>query len=109
MLNKQVSENLRNYRVLNKLTQEQMADKLGMERTTYGKIENGERDLTLSTVERYAQDLEIDVVNLLGISQSYINSGSNNTGDFSAHGINTTLSINVPKDVIDKLKDKFFS
>ena len=58
-------ENLRRYRLARYLSQEAFADELGIHRTYMGGIERGERNLTLQTVERIADCIDVKSVELL--------------------------------------------
>lgn len=57
--------NLRIHRVARRLSQEAFADALGMHRTYVGALERGERNVTLRTVERLADILEVEAIELL--------------------------------------------
>jgi transcriptional regulator with XRE-family HTH domain len=57
--------NLRAYRKGRGLSQEQLADLLGVHRTYMGGIERGERNLTLKSVERIAGRVELEPLALL--------------------------------------------
>lgn len=57
--------NLRAYRQTRGLTQEAFADLLGVHRTYMGGVERGERNLTLRTIERIAQQIEAEPLALL--------------------------------------------
>lgn len=65
-LQKAFGHNLRAYREVQKLSQEAFADVLGVHRTYMGGMERGERNLTLKSVERIAERLDIDALALLG-------------------------------------------
>lgn len=65
-LQRQVGRNLRAYREAQGLSQEAFADVLGVHRTYMGGIERGERNLTLKSLERLAQRIDIDPLALLG-------------------------------------------
>ena len=65
-LQKTVGRNLRAYREAKGLSQEAFADILGVHRTYMGGIERGERNLTLRSLERLAERLELDPLALLG-------------------------------------------
>jgi transcriptional regulator with XRE-family HTH domain len=60
-----VGRNLRAYREAQGLSQEAFADVLGVHRTYMGGVERGERNLTLKSVERIAQRLDLDPLVLL--------------------------------------------
>ena len=60
-----VGKNLRAYRQAKGLSQETFAELVGMHRTYIGGVERGERNLTLATVERYAEAIGLDPLDLL--------------------------------------------
>lgn len=64
-LQRVVGENLQAYRHERGLSQEAFADVLGFHRTYIGGLERGERNLTLKSVERIAERLEMDPRTLL--------------------------------------------
>jgi transcriptional regulator with XRE-family HTH domain len=64
-LQRVVGENLQAYRRKRGLSQEAFADVLGFHRTYIGGLERGERNLTLKSVERIAERLEMDPRTLL--------------------------------------------
>jgi transcriptional regulator with XRE-family HTH domain len=64
-LQRAVGRNLRAYREGKGLSQEAFADELGVHRTYMGGIERGERNLTLKSLERIAERLELDPLALL--------------------------------------------
>ena len=68
-LQKTVGRNLRQFRVAVGLSQEAFAELVGVHRTYMGGIERGERNLTLPSLERIADRLGLDPLNLLGTAQ----------------------------------------
>jgi transcriptional regulator with XRE-family HTH domain len=64
-LQKTVGRNLRAYRQARGLSQEAFADMVGVHRTYMGGLERGERNLTLRSVERIAQQVGIDPLALM--------------------------------------------
>lgn len=64
-LQRVVGENLRALRLRQGLSQEALAERLGVHRTYLGSVERGERNLTLQTVERLAQDLGVTAIELM--------------------------------------------
>jgi transcriptional regulator with XRE-family HTH domain len=64
-LQRAVGRNLRAYREARGFSQEAFAQVLGVHRTYMGGVERGERNLTLKSLERIAERLEVDPVELL--------------------------------------------
>jgi len=64
-LQRRVGRNLRAYREARGLSQEAFADELGVHRTYMGGIERGERNLTLRSLERIADCLGMDPMELM--------------------------------------------
>ena len=65
-----VGRNLRALRLARGLSQEAMADVLGVHRTYMGGVERGERNLTLKSVERIAARLDVDSLDLLAAAEA---------------------------------------
>lgn len=59
-LQQRVGRNLLAYRTARGLSQEALAEVLGVHRTYMGGVERGERNLTLKSVERIADRLGVD-------------------------------------------------
>jgi transcriptional regulator with XRE-family HTH domain len=64
-LQRRLGRHLRAHREAQGLSQEDFADVLGYHRTYLGAVERGERNLTLRSVERLADQLGVDPVDLL--------------------------------------------
>lgn len=86
-----------------KLTQEELSKIIAVERSNISKIENGQNDISLSFIQKLIDNTEIKLTELFDIKASDFNVVSHNTGTFSAQGINTTLSVNITPEMIDKL------
>ena len=67
-LQRTVGDNLRRLRTERGLSQEAFADELGFHRTYVGGVERGERNLTLRTVERLADILAVEPLELLTVT-----------------------------------------
>lgn len=59
-----VGKNLRAHRLALGLSQEAFADRLGVHRTYLGGLERGERNLTLQSLERLAQQLGVGILEI---------------------------------------------
>ena len=64
-LQKTVGRNLRAYRLERGLSQEAFADVLGVHRTYMGGVERGERNLTLESLEKMAEQIGVEPLTLL--------------------------------------------
>ena len=64
-LQKIVGRSLRRYRLERGFSQEAFADHMGVHRTYMGAVERGERNLTLRTLERLAEFMGVDPLELL--------------------------------------------
>ncbi len=57
--------NVQKLRTINKLSQEQLADRAGLHRTYIGMIERAERNITLCNIEKIAKGLNVTIKELL--------------------------------------------
>lgn len=64
-LQRTVGRNLRAYRKARGLSQEAFAEIVGVHRTYMGGLERGERNLTLRSVERIAERIDVDPLALM--------------------------------------------
>jgi len=65
-----LSEKIRQIRLQKGLSQENMADMLGLSTTAYGDIERGRNELSVSRLENVAKLLDVPLPELLGIDVS---------------------------------------
>ena len=83
-----INEKIRQLREQHQLSQENMADKLGMSVTGYGKIERGEVRSNLSRLEQISEVFDMDICELLsmgGAEKVYFNNTvteSSNSNNF---------------------------
>lgn len=64
-LTQTLADNIRKYRKLNQLSQEELAARCNLHRTYVGSVERGERNVTLKTLETFARALDVSVPKLL--------------------------------------------
>lgn len=68
MNRKELGANIRSVRKAKRLSQNQLADRMGYkDHSTLAKVETGVNDITVGTLFRYAEELEVDVRTLLSI------------------------------------------
>ena len=96
-----VEEKIRNIRELKNLTQEYMAEKLGITQAGYSKIENGTTVLTYAKLIQIAKILEVNIEDIIAFdSQKYFNSFNNVKG-------NNNGSITITTDNTDFIKSLY--
>lgn len=66
-LQRTLGENLRRIRIARGVSQEAFAEQLGVHRTYFGALERGERNLSLQSIERLAEQLGVEPLMLLGV------------------------------------------
>jgi transcriptional regulator with XRE-family HTH domain len=101
-----VHEKIRLIREAKGLTQEQAAEKLGMSVSNYGDIERGDNDPKLSKLQKIADLLEIELADLVDLSdRGVLNVNFNKQGKYNVYisGSATELKEQV---LINALKDK---
>ena len=64
-LTRTLAQNVIRLRRAKGLSQEALADVCGLHRTYVGSVERGERNVTLSTLEVFADALKVSVIDLL--------------------------------------------
>lgn len=102
-LNENFSKKLKLIREELDLTQEQMSEKLQIERSTLTKIELGQRAVTLNQVKDYSEKLNESPAILLGLTEGS-HQISSTSGSFYLQGINSNITLNVGAEIIDEIK-----
>jgi transcriptional regulator with XRE-family HTH domain len=80
-----LGRNLRAYREARGLSQEAFADVLGVHRTYMGGVERGERNLTLKSVERIAEQIDLEPLDLLSVGAEAKTPGDRKQPHRAAH------------------------
>lgn len=89
----QVGEKIKTVREIKKLSQEDMAHKLGLTVSTYARLERGESRMYLQVLEEIAQILEMNVIDLLSVGEKNVVLivGENGTATENFHTINNGI------------------
>lgn len=61
-----ISKNLKKYRYINEMTQQEIADRLGVDRTTYSKYESGKANPQFDNVLKLAEVFGVSVIDVCG-------------------------------------------
>ncbi len=81
-----IGTKIRKIRVDHDLTQDYLAEKLGISQNAFSKIERGETDPTYSTLVRIAEILETDVPHLVGFEGHNMSFSITDNKDQSSNG-----------------------
>lgn len=113
-----VGEKIKTVREIKKLSQEDMAHKLGLTVSTYARLERGESRMYLQVLEEIAQILEMNVVDLLSVGEKnfVLIVGENGTATENCHTINNgidaetmTALLKAKDEVIEQQKEHIAS
>jgi transcriptional regulator with XRE-family HTH domain len=86
-----LSDKIRTLRKMKGLSQENMADMIGISSTAYAKIERNESDPAVSRIESIAQALNMSKADLENFGENgvfYLNESNNNNSIFIANSAN---------------------
>jgi len=103
-----VGNNIRKLRQARGMSQENVADEIGMGASSYSKIERGETDPNLTRLVDIARVLEVDVVDLLSDHDKMLEESNKDYGKLDLEQLNKTLQIlvteiqNLRSDLSDK-------
>lgn len=110
-------KNLKYIRNQKKISQQELADKIGVDRSTIGYWENGKADPTLLNVQKLSDALNVNMVKLVGIDLSSEENQTNEKKQFSEEEKKEALkqvlkdkgflneNEEISKDDVDKLID----
>lgn len=76
-----LTDKIRAFRTIKNLSQENMAQMIGISSTAYAKLERGETEMSYTRLEQVAQVLEVRVTDLINFGENgffYMNNSSNN-------------------------------
>lgn len=72
-LNSSISRNIRKYRLLNSMTQEQLAEQLNLDTQYYSQLERGERNFTIEKIAALCSIFHIGIEQIIAIENVSIN------------------------------------
>lgn len=70
-ISKEIEQRLRNYRVQQKLSQEELAERCGLHPTYIGQVERGEKNATIESISKIATGLNISLSTLFENIEDY--------------------------------------
>ena len=98
-----IGENIRRIRKEKDKKQQEIYDAIGVNQSTYSKIENNKYKMDVETLKNIATALEVDLNKLIGEDKIEINH-TNNDGSVGGSGV--IVTINHSEDLITTLKEQ---
>jgi transcriptional regulator with XRE-family HTH domain len=77
ILSVEIGQRIRNYRLQQKLSQEELAEKCGLHPTYIGQVERGEKNATIGSISKIASGLNISLSMLFEHIEDYEKNKSN--------------------------------
>lgn len=98
-----LGENIRKYRIEKDKKQQEIYEAIGINQSTYSKIENNKYKMDVETLKKIANALEVDITKLIGEDKIEINHTNN---DNSQGGSGIVVNNNHSEDLIVSLKEQ---
>jgi transcriptional regulator with XRE-family HTH domain len=92
----QAEVKIKQIRELKNITQEHIANQLGLSTRAYSKIETGETQLTINRLNEISRILGIDPIEVLGFDDKKV------FNFYNSHDINNVKNINLPEKLIQQ-------
>ncbi|WP_395045603.1 helix-turn-helix domain-containing protein [Flavobacterium sp.] len=98
-----LGENIRKIRIEKDKKQQEIYDAIGVNQSTYSKIENNKYKMDIETLRNIANVLEVDVSKLIGEDKIEIKHTNN---DNSSGGSGIVVTNNYSEELINSLKEQ---
>lgn len=109
-MNATIGKRIRTYREEKGFSQEELAEKLHISRSTYQRIENGETNSWINHIEKICTSLDVEMDDILKPEEGYtqINRNNEQTNDNNASGMiqNQTNHYHSSDKLIESLQDQ---
>lgn len=113
-MNKTVGKKIREYREAKGISQEDLAERLQISRSTYQRIENGDTNSWINYLEKISKELEVSPNEFLKGDESFVQVNHENTSETQANDNNTvgnvvqhqTINYNLPDKLIEQYETR---
>ncbi|AZB23756.1 XRE family transcriptional regulator [Chryseobacterium bernardetii] len=109
-VNTTIGKRIRKYREEKSLSQEELAEKLHISRSTYQRIENGETNSWINHIENICTTLDVSMEDILKPEEGYTQINSNNTEQTNDNGggviQNQTNNYNTSEKLIEQYEER---
>ncbi|SHL58762.1 helix-turn-helix domain-containing protein [Flavobacterium xanthum] len=98
-----IGENIRKYRLEKDKKQQEIYEAIGVNQSSYSKIENNKHKMYVETLKKIANALQVDIAKLIGEDKIEINHTNN---DNSQSGSGIVVNNNHSEELIVSLKEQ---
>lgn len=108
-MNATIGKRIRKYREERGFSQEELAEKLHISRSTYQRIENGETNSWVNYIENICTSLDVNMDEILKPEEGYMQVNNNNesTNDNGSGVIqNQTINYNASEKLIEQYEER---
>lgn len=108
-MNATIGKRIRKYREERGFSQEELAEKLHISRSTYQRIENGETNSWVNHIENICTSLDVNMDEILKPEEGYMQVNNNNesTNDNGSGVIqNQTINYNASEKLIEQYEER---
>lgn len=98
-----IGENIRKYRLEKDKKQQEIYEAIGVNQSSYSKIENNKHKMDVETLKKIANALQVDIAKLIGQDKIEINHTNN---DYSQSGSGIVVNNNHSEELIVSLKEQ---
>lgn len=106
-MNKTIGKRIRDHREAKGLSQEELAERLQVSRSTYQRIENGDTNSWVNYMEKLSEILGVSIEDLIRGEESFIQVNRENTTTDGAIGGNVVQHQTINYSLSDKLIEQY--
>lgn len=99
-LSVEIGKRIRNYRIGQKMSQEELAEKCGLHPTYIGQVERGEKNATIESIYKITTGLSVSMSTLFEKIDSHDDADDKNNYPFAAYDLVQSLPNNSQKKIV---------
>ena len=104
-LSVEIGKRIRNYRIGQKMSQEELAEKCGLHPTYIGQVERGEKNATLESISKITAGLSVTMSTLFEKIESREDTTQNTNYPFIAYDLVQSIPNDSQKKIISIMRD----
>ena len=104
-LSVEIGKRIRNYRIGQKMSQEELAEKCGLHPTYIGQVERGEKNATLESISKITAGLSVTMSTLFEKIESREDATQNTNYPFIAYDLVQSIPNDSQKKIISIMRD----